>query len=261
MDTSPSAICKDKLLCARFNGAMTFQPWILGIAGPRARLHHRRLLQWSHDLSAMDTTHRRVAMVSSRACCFNGAMTFQPWIQDSRPRQLGCGSSGFNGAMTFQPWIRRPRSRAVSGGDQTSCFNGAMTFQPWIHGHRHGRACAFPFAMLQWSHDLSAMDTRSLTSMAWMRPTLASFNGAMTFQPWIPRMVQSWSARSALGTWLQWSHDLSAMDTSLCDGTLLFPSGVFARLQWSHDLSAMDTPDVICSMCPALQDHQASMEP
>ena len=40
---------------------------------------------------------------------------------------------------------------------------------------------------------------------------------------------------------LQWSHDLSAMDTprspcSLTTKTLL-------RLQWSHDLSAMDTPE------------------
>ena len=32
-------------------------------------------------------------------------------------------------------------------------------------------------------------------------------------------------------TGLQWSHDLSAMDT-------------FLLLQWSHDLSAMDTAEI-----------------
>ena len=36
-----------------------------------------------------------------------------------------------------------------------------------------------------------------------------SFNGAMTFQPWIcAREIAYWN----LHTSLQWSHDLSAMD-------------------------------------------------
>ena len=36
---------------------------------------------------------------------------------------------------------------------------------------------------------------------------------------------------------LQWSHDLSAMDTSSSEGT----EKLRRLLQWSHDLSAMDT--------------------
>ena len=36
---------------------------------------------------------------------------------------------------------------------------------------------------------------------------------------------------------LQWSHDLSAMDTSIF---LKMPTEILT-LQWSHDLSAMDT--------------------
>ena len=38
-----------------------------------------RLLQWSHDLSAMDTMRQRrpTLTISTR---FNGAMTSQPWI-------------------------------------------------------------------------------------------------------------------------------------------------------------------------------------
>ena len=36
-------------------------------------------LQWSHDLSAMDTSHDP-ELVRRRCDAFNGAMTFQPWI-------------------------------------------------------------------------------------------------------------------------------------------------------------------------------------
>ena len=61
---------------------------------------------------------------------------------------------------------------------------------------------------LQWSHDLSAMDT--LRTMIRIRIAMQ----------------------------LQWSHDLSAMDTTNAwQGGLAW----IASLQWSHDLSAMDT--------------------
>ena len=80
-----------------------------------------------------------------------------------------------------------------------------MTSQPWIHERS---ADGVPIAaMLQWSHDLSAMDTMQLP--------LATLGAAM----------------------LQWSHDLSAMDTT---SAIRYPS-LSALLQWSHDLSAMDT--------------------
>ena len=60
------------------------------------------------------------------------------------------------------------------------------------------------------------------------------FNGAMTSQPWI--RVGRISGLALIGK-LQWSHDLSAMDTS--DYTVQSIKGL--ELQWSHDLSAMDT--------------------
>ena len=91
MDTSNHATRRQR----RFNGAMTFQPWIQEITAsstlqwshdlsamdtrPLPLLAIRSVLQWSHDLSAMDTV-----MVCSKELhdpSFNGAMTFQPWIR------------------------------------------------------------------------------------------------------------------------------------------------------------------------------------
>ena len=62
-------------------------------------------LQWSHDLSAMDTWIGDARQMIVRTC-FNGAMTFQPWILCIAVIATGRNLSGFNGAMTFQPWIR-----------------------------------------------------------------------------------------------------------------------------------------------------------
>ena len=85
---------------------------------------------------------------------FNGAMTFQPWIQWFQVNTRSTALSGFNGAMTFQPWIRAHRD---GGGRGTLSFNGAMTFQPWIHVlNRLRETYDYRF---QWGHDFSAMDT------------------------------------------------------------------------------------------------------
>ena len=61
---------------ARFNGATTFQPWkpALRRVGPR----RISVLQWGHDLSAVET-QRWLATPSRSLSCFNGATTFQPW--------------------------------------------------------------------------------------------------------------------------------------------------------------------------------------
>ena len=50
------------MLIATFNGAMTFQPWILNIR--LARLKRLQHLQWSHDLSAMDTLSRLIMFLT-----------------------------------------------------------------------------------------------------------------------------------------------------------------------------------------------------
>ena len=79
-------------------------------------------------------------------------------------------------------------------------------------------------ASLQWSHDLSAMDT--------VNRRMNMFGDVV----------------------LQWSHDLSAMDTAI--GTILDDDA--AELQWSHDLSAMDTIDSFVGVSATAI---ASMEP
>ena len=61
---------------------------------------------------------------------------------------------GFNGAMTSQPWI--PVATTPAPMEHFS-FNGAMTSQPWIPDLPAGGIAGL--ASLQWSHDLSAMDT------------------------------------------------------------------------------------------------------
>ena len=73
----------------------------------------------------------------------------------------------------------------------------------------------------------------------------------MTSQPWILGCA---GVQQRVGVLLQWSHDLSAMDTcvDLSDDLRL------RALQWSHDLSAMDTGEL--AVCE-IGDDVASMEP
>ena len=91
-----------------FGGACQLLQFAVKFFDLPAQLVRRDLLQWSHDLSAMDTRPRR-RLAALRLACFNGAMTFQPWI----PVHVAWH---FNGAMTFQPWIRAvcPQTRITS---------------------------------------------------------------------------------------------------------------------------------------------------
>ena len=61
------------------------------------------------------------------------------------------------------------------------------------------------------------------------------FNGAMAFQPWIPDDDAMFVLAEMM---LQWSHDLSAVDTSK---RFTQNSRILDKLQWSPDLSAMDS--------------------
>ena len=88
-------------VCCTFNGATTFQPWILDTRS--AVMTDLVTLQWSHDLSAMDTRHR-FAKGLRCTVAFNGATTFQPWILH-RYSGMDDPCTTFNGATTFQPWI------------------------------------------------------------------------------------------------------------------------------------------------------------
>ena len=85
-----------------------------------------------------------------------------------------------------------------------------MTFQSW----KRERIMAYISTeqVLQWSHNLSVMET--------------SF---------------CWSSKS-ISLMLQWSHDLSVMETVALEAA----PGVVLVLQWSHDLSVMETAAVLC---------------
>ena len=81
---------------------------------------------------------------------------------------------------------------------------------PFGDGNGKARGISSCFAFwLQWSHRLSAMETRDATSS---RPSPGRrFNGATAFRRWKRLMSVTTSTRSEL---LQWSHRLSAMETS-----------------------------------------------
>ena len=66
-------------------------------------MHHFLRLQWSHDLSAMDTRQPRRSI--GRRIGFNGAMTSQPWIRSPVQSASSTSSSLQWSQMTSQPWI------------------------------------------------------------------------------------------------------------------------------------------------------------
>ena len=160
----------------RFNGATAFRPWKPPPANPPAV--GEAWLQWSHSLSAMETRRR----------CGDGALGF-PASMEPQPFGHGnpvsgkCGSSKrkrFNGATAFRPWkLRSERLRTA----WDSGFNGATAFRPWKRPKPP--RVNLNKGSLQWSHSLSAMETR------------------------IYGHSHLWSRQ------LQWSHSLSAMETFL----------------------------------------------
>jgi hypothetical protein len=124
----------------------------------------------------MDTTFFS-PVYTSRPSSFNGAMTSQPWIRSSCSRPQCPRTHSFNGAMTSQPWIRfwclsLPLSMSSDGRTSPGAYRA-------VEGVTDG----LQEAGLQWSHDLSAMDTTFFSPVYTSRPS--SFNGAMTSQPWI----------------------------------------------------------------------------
>ena len=163
----------------------------------------------------------------------------------------GLETSCFNGATTFQPWIQRfgldvwYGSFGLQWGHDFSAMDTIRSFRharlavelQWGHDFSamdtlDGAIIIGVLPVLQWGHDFSAMDT-SVVSMskknansASMGPRLFShgygskaalkangytcFNGATTFQPWIRSSVTPLPTPDCV---LQWGHDFSAMDT------------------------------------------------
>ena len=160
------------------------------------------MLQWGHDLSAVET--RSTSGIGPKPSTgFNGATTFQPW----KPTELGdCRaafefSTGFNGATTFQPWkpgvgkTSLALTAELQWGHDLSAVETALTAfldyggldasmgpRPFSRGNPGLNKAGKPIAKLQWGHDLSAVETREPAR----RTDCHShrFNGATTFQPW-----------------------------------------------------------------------------
>ena len=137
-----------------------------------------------------------------------------------------------------------------------------MTLQ-WSHGLSAMDTCSLCFsssailAFLQWSHGLSAMDTpgRRLLGLDDPLPSMEPWplshgyqvatamdaeEGDPSMEPWPLSHGYVAACSTAPGSCaiLQWSHGLSAMDTSHTCGS----TRNTLALQWSHGLSAMDTP-------------------
>ena len=195
---------------------MTSQPWIRH-GHTSEVISGAYQLQWSHDLSAMDTgsSWNPSAMTSSYGRRIGNLLAALQWSHDLSAMDTSTTSTACDERVCMLQW-----SHDLSAMDtRMSSEQQSGAISP-----------------LQWSHDLSAMDTRSTypSPGAGRQPC---FNGAMTSQPWI-RGQFDWDVGE--GNALQWSHDLSAMDTRYLEGHTV----ITQALQWSHDLSAMDTAEI-----------------
>ena len=157
-------------------------------------------LQWSHGLSAVDTalSERQGTLRAS------ASMEPRPFSRGYRAKVSG-GNSRRSASM--EP---RPFSRGYSGKQPwtlSGCeLHGATAFQPWIRAT--ARSGPNRAKKLQWSHGLSAVDTKRKGT--WSLRSGTGFNGATAFQPWIH---QNLPLRPVSFYGLQWSHGLSAVDT------------------------------------------------
>ena len=90
-------------------------------------------------------------------------------------------------------------------------FNGATAFRPWKHGTTaisyHCETCP--------SMEPQPFGHGNLQGFHFVPPVLESFNGATAFRPW--KLGNGYDLR-VLGSCLQWSHSLSAMETRAWQG-------------------------------------------
>ncbi len=157
-----------------FNGATTFQSWILCRSAPDPTSSMPasmgpRLFSRGYEAGAMRGDVDWPG--------FNGATTFQSWIWDGHL----CGGpriSGFNGATTFQSWIC---DQLEAGHHHTG--SASMGPRLFSRGYPDTADRAGIVLALQWGHDFSVVDiaktARHLSAVS------SGFNGATTFQSWI----------------------------------------------------------------------------
>ena len=182
-------------------------------------------LQWSHRLSAMETD--RSGRMGATAKRFNGAIAFQRWKRgDSllgsaaqvpasmEPSPFSDGNtsdaarrispSRFNGAIAFQRWKHAEIVKLTMASGR---FNGAIAFQRWKHLGRqpveyHHHASMEPSPFSDGNHRLGL--SLCLLVMASMEPSPFSDGNVPPKSVCPPSLIS-----------LQWSHRLSAMETSI----------------------------------------------
>ena len=158
-----------------FNGATASRPWKLALPHPTDDWHLR--LQWSHSLSAMET----LASSSINQRVNEPSMEPQPFGHgndgnDNRhqhanapsmePQPFGHGNiklAANNPSTTYPSMEPQPFGHGNGGmaghrSPSRHSFNGATAFRPWKRECARTRAGCTP--TLQWSHSLSAMETR-----------------------------------------------------------------------------------------------------
>ena len=225
------------------------------------------LLQWSHRLSAMETsTCNDSADRFDR--CFNGATAFRRW------KLVNVNRNGANlERASMEPPPFGDGNTALQ--DVTNASDKAsMEPPPFGDGNSQASPTGAPSdTPLQWSHRLSAMETREQTHAIrsadgrfngatafrrWKPPdqwrqrayTLDCFNGATAFRRWKPMVgVQRASQRllwKRVSKHTQFDQLMAASmepppfgDGNLpTNGSTCLHTGL---LQWSHRLSAMET--------------------
>ena len=182
------------------------------------------MLQWSHRLSAMETS------VKART---GGAFV----LASMEPPPFGDGN------MTFESepgpdwpglqWSHRLSAmETLSGGlGPVHGVVASMEPPPFGDGNMHISNEDPLRTQLQWSHRLSAMETAA-------RPVapLGVLEASMEPPPFGDgNTTKFWTCRPSKS--LQWSHRLSAMETRARPAARIAQP----RLQWSHRLSAMET--------------------
>ena len=135
------------------------------------------LLQWGHDLSAVETRN-----------FYNRLPTPNPASMGPRPFSRGNPKEGYS----------RLRSYRLQWGHDLSAVETSIPSTPgprptelqWGHDLSAVETCTAGHGRdsrsrwLQWGHDLSAVETA--TSGSCSTSIGSSFNGATTFQPWKP---------------------------------------------------------------------------
>ena len=181
----------------RFNGATTSQPWIQLPAEPS--MLTLKLLQWSHDFSAVDTSGRRLGMQLAFRASMEPRLLSRGYILP--PGEVGDilrlqWSHDFSAVDTISIWISDVRQCELQWSHDFSAVDTrAMRFRSRLNG------------MLQWSHDFSAVDTTTSPSCAAATRTLQwshDFSAVDT--------TARLKRQNDIDT-LQWSHDFSAVDT------------------------------------------------